>query len=578
MELDKIRHPYYEEKFKDWDKWRTTYEGGQRFIDRYLKRFSRRETEADFLRRKEITYVPAFSKSAVDEIKNSIFQRLVDISRVGGSELYDLAINGKLGGVDLLGSSMNSFIGRFLLPELLTMSRVGIFVDMPALSGETLIGSKNKHPYLYIYKAEDICSWCYDEEKNNNEFTHILLRDYATVYDDTTNLPNGIKTRYRRIWIEDGHVRVQYQDQGSESPEEVIDLNIDRIPFVVAELSDSLLADVANYQIALLNLASSDMAYALHSNFPFYTEQYDPKTDLNFIRNPSLASGGESSDAAAAKTSEIKVGISAGRRYPQGSERPGFIHPSSEPLEASIHKQEQLKAEIKQLVFLSAANLTPRQASAESKNLDRGSLESGLSYVGLELENVERKVAEYWAMYEKDTPTTINYPEKYTIKTDEQRRAEVDQLKELLPIVPSQFYQKSISKQIARNLLERKVSTEEWNIIDSEIDAAKGLTANPEVIAKHVEIGILNLELAAELSGYPKGTVEKAAKDHTDRLKRIQVSQSEMNTPNMDTAAARGIKDADPNPQSSGKEEKKKSTDTTEDDTVSDKTRGKNKL
>ena len=114
-----ITHPYYGEKFSDWEKWRDVYEGGQHFIDRYLKPFSTREGDAAFKRRKEVTYNPAFAKEAVNEIKNSIFQRLTDISRVGGSESYRRAVEGKDGGVNLLGESMTSFIGRRILPELL---------------------------------------------------------------------------------------------------------------------------------------------------------------------------------------------------------------------------------------------------------------------------------------------------------------------------------------------------------------------------------------------------------------------------------------------------------------------------
>jgi hypothetical protein len=42
--------------------------------------------------------------------------------------------------------------------------------------------------------------------------------------------------------------------------------------------------DIADYQIALMNLESSDINYMLKSNFPFYVEQYDPRAEMNFGR------------------------------------------------------------------------------------------------------------------------------------------------------------------------------------------------------------------------------------------------------------------------------------------------------
>ena len=50
-----------------------------------------------------------------------------------------------------------------------------------------------------------------------------------------------------------------------------------RIPFVLLDIGDSMIKDVVNHQIALLNLGSSDVNYALKSNFPFYIEQKDQR-------------------------------------------------------------------------------------------------------------------------------------------------------------------------------------------------------------------------------------------------------------------------------------------------------------
>ena len=58
-------------------------------------------------------------------------------------------------------------------------------------------------------------------------------------------------------------------------PSGPIQLKLKRIPFVLLDIGDSLIKDVCDYQIALLNLLSSDISYALRSNFPFFVRQED---------------------------------------------------------------------------------------------------------------------------------------------------------------------------------------------------------------------------------------------------------------------------------------------------------------
>ncbi len=314
------------------------------------------------------------------------------------------------------------------------------------------------------------------------------------------------------------------------------------------------------------------MAYALHANYPFYTEQFEPRSANEFSRRAGQEQGGEAVDASAGKIDRINVGPTQGRRYPIGADRPGFINPSPEPLQISMEKQEQLKREIRQLVGLAVTNLQPKMASAESKGLDRQGLESGLSYIGLELENMERKIADYWSLYEKSEMATIFYPEDYSIKSSEERRAEAKDLADQLPLVPSKTYRKELCKKIAELLLGRSIKAEQLDKLMKEVDSAKGMTSDFETVAKHVEIGIVDLETASEISGYPEGTVDKAKKDHADRLARIAETQTPAN--GLVNGAARGNPDAGSDPAA---KEKQASKDTTKDPVVKDKVRGEGK-
>lgn len=580
------RHPFWNSKQDDWEKWRLIYDGGTRYVDRYLEKFSAREDSNDFDRRKRIAPRPNFAKAAINDIKNAIFSRLIDVTRRGGSPSYQEAIQGIDFGVDLHGASMNSFMGQDILPELLTMSRVGVFVDMPPVTGNTLRDFQGARPYLYSYKAENILSWSFRPGRPD-EFDALLLRDFVEIKHDDTGLPAETSERFRFMFIgDDGKVHVQFFKQvksddplnprlievqvdrdGLPTDEDII-LDIEIIPFVLVELIDSLLADVSNHQIALLNLESSDINYALMSNYPFYVEQQDERAQSPHLKTGTDADDGTSAHANTKKDKEIKVGTTQGRRYGKGLNEPAFIHPSSEPLKASIEKQERLKDDIRRLVNLALSNIKPKMASAESKAIDERGLEAGLSNIGLELERVERKIAKYWTMYEgNDQIATVRYPIRYDLKSDEDRRKNTKELGELRLAVPSVKFQKTISAEMARELLGARLSTDELDIIVDEIENTDITTTDFEIVEAFAERGILSLEFIAKLFGVPQDVVREAQKEHAERARRIAEAQG---------MGSRGVDDLDPNPNS-GKEEKEFARDTTLDQTPTNKTRGEAK-
>src|SRR5271166_7102831 len=102
----------------------------------YLKKFSKREYDIDFNDRLEMTPIPAFARLAINDVRNSIFQRMRDITRRGGSSSYQSAVAGLNLGVDKRGLNMNAFLGVKVLTDLLIMCRVGVSIDAPALTGE----------------------------------------------------------------------------------------------------------------------------------------------------------------------------------------------------------------------------------------------------------------------------------------------------------------------------------------------------------------------------------------------------------------------------------------------------------
>jgi len=573
------RHPSYTFHYPLWREWRLTYKAGRRFIDEYLERFSIRESDPDFDRRKKVTPIPAFAKAAVNDIKNSIFQRMVDTTREDGPPNYQAAVEGNDGGIDRRGGTMNWFIGDQILPELLTMKKVGVFIDSPPLREyETAASRTAVHPYLYRYCAEDILNWAWKTDSYQLELQAVLLRDTVDVVDSNTKLPTACVERFRLMWIGDnGKVHVQFYDKDDKKIGSEIILNITKIPFVIFEISESLLMDAASYQIALLNLKSTDIAFALKSNFPFYTEQRDLQANDLFKQHPNIPqdtlipSPNDPTSlthydptaacySAPARTngSEILVGTAQGRAYPKGAERPGFINPSTDPLKASMDLQSDLKEEIRLLINLALSNVKPQMASAESKAMDQAGLESGLSYIGLELEHGERQIGIIWAEYEQDKPPTIKYPERYSLKTDDQQQKEATDLKSQLFTAASTTYQKEIVKRIAIILLGTKVSSEKLAQILEEIDNAPASTADPDVLTIHLENQLIGIKTASTISGYNPSESDQATKDHEARLARIALSQTKgAGAGAIDNPAARGIPDLSATPNKDAKDEKK---------------------
>ena len=429
-----VRHPSYLSSLLDWRKWRICYNGGEYFRKLYLKKFTSREDEMDFQSRQDMTPIPTYARVAINDVRNAIFQRLKDTTRRGGSPAYQQAVNGLNLGVDLRGNTMNGFLGIKVLTELLIMGRVGVYVDSPLVPGNaTLADVQNYRPYLYFYPIEDILSWTCAKPDEPSTFQAILLRDVVLNFDQRTYLPTTTVERFRMLWIDrdTGKVNLQFLDTSGNpidregNPAGAVELELTRIPFVLLDIGDSMIKDVVNHQIALLNLVSSDVNYALKSNFPFYVEQKDQRAGGQHLKNAVGEDGTASAGGQGAADSDIKVGATQGRTYDKGMNPPSFINPSAEPLKASMDLQAKLEDDIRKLIHLSVAD-TANRATAESKSMDNQGLEAGLSYIGLVLEAAERQIAEFWAAYEEREPAkrdvaTVKYPDRYSLKTDADR-------------------------------------------------------------------------------------------------------------------------------------------------------------
>jgi hypothetical protein len=598
-----VRHPSIAYDAGFWYEWRDTYEGGYYFTQQNLKKFSERESDDDFNSRMSITPTPAYAKAAVNDIRNSIFQRMHDIIRKNGSQIYKQAVAGELGGVDMRGTSMNAFIGIDVLTELLVMGKVGVYIDAPRAAGQTLADVNGARPYLYRYKVEDILSWSCTKPEEPMEFQAVLLRDKGLDFVnhdiESIDLPYGEFERYRLLWVDkdDGYVRVQFYDQNGtpldpdgnpQVIEEATILDLERIPFVMLDIGDSLLKDVVNHQVALLNLGSSDVAYALKANFPFYVEQQDMRAVGDHLKHGANPDGTATTGGQRAMNREMKVGPTHGRIYDLRAEPPSFIHPSPEPLRASMDLQEKLEDDIRKLVNLAVQNKIGRRASsAEAMKMSDQGLEAGLSYIGLVLEGAERKISTHWASYEerevkKREIATVKYPDRYSLKSDLDRIQEASKLSELMFTVPGTTVKRELAKDIVTALLGGKINVDTMDRIFAEIDKADYTTSDPTVIIQAKEAGLVSEQTASMALGFSEDEYLQARKDHAERAARILLAQTAANqagdsTEDAENAGARGVEDVSAEPETEGKEERGQATETALKETTKKPQRGEAK-
>jgi hypothetical protein len=586
------RHPSFHVSTFDWEKWRLAYEGGEPFREKYLKQLSSREDSDDFKRRKDMTPIPTFAKAAIRDIRNAIFQRMRDILRTDGSEKYRRAINGLDLGVDRRGSTMNAFLGMKVLEELLVMGRVGVFVDSTVVNGGTLADAVLARPYLYSYAVEDILSWSCTRPEEPSEFQSILLRDTCLHFDERTMLPLTTFQRYRLMWIDKntGLVNLQFYDQHGKEIDRDGEptlaptvLELTRIPFAMIDIGESLMKDVCEYQIAILNLVSADVNFSVSANFPLYTEQRDLGKKGAHLKHVSSADGTSTAGGQGSNDEDIKVGTTQGRAYDKNMDRPDYINPSPDPLKVSIQLQEKLEADIRKLVNLAVISVATR-TSAESKSLDNQGLEAGLSYIGLKLESAERLIAEFWSAYEDKVPSRrqiahIKYPDRYSLKTDSDRIEEATKLAALMFKVPGREVKREIAKSIVQTLLGGKVSVETIDRITAEIQESKYLTSDPATIIQAVQAGLCGEQTGSMALGFQDDEYLQAREDHAERVARIAESQGigNGNQGGSGDPASRGVPDLSANPSGAGAYEKATSRDTTLRDNTKPPVRGAGK-
>jgi len=553
QELSKARHPEYIDLSSEWIKWRLCYEGGTPFRNAFLERYSKREDPEDFNLRKKLTYIPAHARSAINIIRNALAVQLPDVER-NGSERYKeyMATN-----VDGFNNSMTSFLVLDIIPLLLTQGKRFVVVDAPPAPEGRTRAEDYGAPYYYTLNAENMLSWTYDEDGN---FLAVLLELTRDKVDPNTGLTIGAEQIYRYMayvdeaptdeCVEEGAkapgVFVKTMDRTGKTVEPCRILQVSRVPIVEFRLVASLMGEIAEHQISLLNLASTDMDFLWRGNFPIYTEQR--KKGVQGIRargtkaNDDIEGTAEDtlrpSDTAAGREKKRRVGVNKGVQYIEGLERPDFISPGVENLKVSMEKQDVLIKDIRTLVDLALVSLSVKavEQSGASKMADRIGADAGLAYIGRALESGERDLVELWHELNGETNVEIQikYPQNYTMKTEEERLNEAKKLSEMRSAVRSPMYQREIDKRVTTILLQPISTEREIKQVHIEIDKAPYFDDDKqraEIVQKDATAGLVSNATASVMRGYDDAEAAKAALEEQQRLASVLAGSGEGRLP-----------------------------------------------
>jgi hypothetical protein len=490
----------------DWVEWRYCYFGGNDFRTEYLERFSDRESKKEYERRRDLTPIPSFARLEVNRVKNALSQRFPDIIRRGGTKAWKEAVAGNGRGVDRRGSSMNSYVAKYLLPEILVMGKVGILVDAPRVNGTSAADiPENFRPYLNYYPLENIERIIPAPVESPSDWQAVILKDINRDFNIETGEAEDVTT-FRYYYLDPSRGNKVTISTFSDTGDEVkapIKTNLIRIPFVVMDVLQSLIKDVCSYQIAHLNLISADTSYAIDANYPFMVRQRGNAVPAHLI--------GEDDEAT--------TGAQKGLWYDKGLNAPQFISPPTEPMTTSLELRKAFKEEVQELVTGTLASLG-----------EDGTMEAGLAFIGQCVEDGESRLWDHWTAYESAKESNrkipvILYPEDWSLKTDQERLDEADKYIDIMNKLPGQKGKKEASKVAYERLFRGRLSTTLMDEIKAEVDAAPYAISDAKIVIEAKKEGIFSTETSALALGANEDEAAKAEADAEKKAKAIADAQ-----------------------------------------------------
>jgi len=451
------KHPKLQAKLPVWKLIYDAYTGGSNFINEdNLQQQVREETTA-YKRRLERADYTNHTQQLIDQFVGYIYtnpvKRVIDPKY---SYINDSIYRGKS-----LQSLMDSVSTNCL------KGTVGILIDSPALTVVTEADriSNNIHPYAVVYAPDKINDFDIDDK---GELLWITLNNDYIDKSDPTAEPVEVKTV--RLWTRSYYrdVKITKDDQGEIKyiAEDEIPHGLGKIPFIFVNcrdaesdyICDSPFEDVVLKSRTIFNYESWANGALGASSFQILVYPYVTQEDAKEIESLFDPTTGSIWDIYVYPYS---VGSS--------SAKPDFIKPDNS-IDDHIKMIELLTEQINNKFGLK----TDSKGSWESgvaKSIDFSKTEAFLKPLSLQLQETERKIVEYCAMYEqKDITYSIEYASTYE-KSDMNNR--ITQLSTMLAI-GSKTLQTKVQMEMINQTFPG-MDQSEMDTIRKELEATAGL-------------------------------------------------------------------------------------------------------
>lgn len=489
-------HPYYTHTKHLWQKATDAYNGGREYVMKTLRRHPS-ETVDEFKERTQYSYNVNLIKYATARFGDYIFSKPPRRTGVSSELLRDF---------DRRGKSADSLM-REVFDHYTIYGLSWVFVDMPVLEGN-LLDLKTKaegkiRPYANAIAPMDVPDWDFDEKgelrwilreemviEKDDPFKHpvkirrrtLYTKDYWQTFDQIIDDGSGVNAPTDRIRKSDKHVNhigrvpvLAYTsvlfNQYFNRP--AID-DILTIHDAVLRSESELLTNILKQTYGQLVLPSSASAIASRIKMKIATN--NPDIDLNSDEVQNIIK------------QEVNIELSRTKHISEDAEERGtarYIQPAGANIENIINTDDRLIRLMIQLYGFLVGTATTQRESAESKSVDNISLAAQLSSIALQLQELERKIWEFFSEYDSTIKLpTVEYNKDYDIH---ELKATIAALVELFNVDGGESYQKEV-KRTAVHVLDRlhRIPDERYEDIENEIKAGK-TTGEPITIDAHAK-------------------------------------------------------------------------------------------
>lgn len=521
-EVVKMRSPQFAAKKCEYEKWRLSYEGGDKYLDFAIRRYSKRETIPDWQERKKLSYNSNHTKRIVNNIRNSLAVKLPEVTRKGDAGYLKIVqedIDGKK-------TSLNQFLALNVIPWLLVLERVFVYVDAPPKAENATKAEDDGQPYCWMIPNDRMLAWNKDDV--TGKLRSALIAESEDIIDPETLLVSKCVPRFRYVrYLKVGEtfqgftgegVVVLIMDKDGKIKKNDFIAELTQLPLAEFEIPCSLVEDIAQIQYSLTNIQSTDIQFLIKGNFPIFAKQIpankklDPKLgnrkqpDDTVVRSQNREFDETDFDIGTTRKA-LATGIGSGITYEKDMVAPGFIAPPVANLQAAMAKEKDMEELIQLTADLAMTTLSIKalEQSGKSKEMDAIGRDAGLYYIGTVLEGGERVLAELITWFlGSTTEAAIDYPDDYSDKSQDDRNTEVEGLQKLKTAVRSEVYQKTIDKRIAEVGCRLFTPTEDIEAIKTDIDGVPWFDESTErsaMINQDVTAGVMSTTTGSEMRG-----------------------------------------------------------------------------